>query len=76
MADIFLSYASEHRDRVRFLVERLAGEGWSVWWDSEIHAGPRFDQVMEEEIDKALCVVVLLITERYRRFQRQLPRSE
>ena len=56
MADIFLSYASEDRDRVRPLVESLEEHGWSVWWDREIHAGPRFDQVIEEEIDKAfLC---------------------
>jgi TolB-like protein len=59
MADIFVSYASEDRDRTSSLVERLEEEGWSTWWDREIHAGPRFDQVIEEEINSASCVVVV-----------------
>lgn len=58
MADIFLSYASEDRDRVRSLVETLEAEGWSIWWDPEIHAGRRFDKVIEEQVNKASCVVV------------------
>jgi TolB-like protein len=59
MADIFLSYAAEDRDRVRPLVELLERQGWTVWWDREIHAGPRFDQVIEEALDRASCVVVV-----------------
>ncbi len=59
MADIFLSYASDDRTRVVPLVEAIEARGWSVWWDREIHAGPRFDQVIEEEIAEATCVVVI-----------------
>jgi TolB-like protein/tetratricopeptide (TPR) repeat protein len=59
VTDIFVSYATEDRERVRPLVELLEGEGWSVWWDREIHAGPRFDQVIEEAIEQASCVVVV-----------------
>ena len=59
MTDIFLSYASEDRDRVVPLVDALREEGWSVWWDRELHAGPRFDQVIEEAIDAASCIVVV-----------------
>ena len=33
MADIFVSYASDDRDRVQSLVEALEAEGWTVWWD-------------------------------------------
>ncbi|MCZ6871640.1 MAG: TIR domain-containing protein [Gammaproteobacteria bacterium] len=36
MADIFLSYASEDRERVRPLVAALETGGFSVWWDSDI----------------------------------------
>lgn len=59
MSDIFVSYASEDRERVRPLVAALEREGWSVWWDRELHAGPRFDQAIEEALDAASCVVVL-----------------
>ncbi len=36
MADIFLSYASEDRERVIPLVEALQADGFSVWWDRNI----------------------------------------
>ena len=36
MADIFLSYKREDREKVRPLVEALQTKGWSVWWDTRI----------------------------------------
>lgn len=59
MADIFVSYASEDRDRVRALVDVLEEHGWSVWWDRTLHAGPRFDLEIEKALDAARCVVVV-----------------
>jgi TolB-like protein len=59
MADIFLSYASEDRERARSLVGELERQGWSVWWDRSMHAGPRFDDEIEKALDAARCVVVL-----------------
>jgi len=58
MADIFLSYASEDRDRIQPLVAVLNAEGWSVWWDRELVAGPSFDEKIEAELEAAGCVVV------------------
>ena len=58
MADIFVSYASEDLERVRPLVAALEDRGWSVWWDRQLVAGPRFDEKIEEAIDIARCVVV------------------
>ena len=58
MADIFVSYASEDRDRVRPLVALLENEGWSVWWDRELVVGPSFEAKIQEALDKAKCVVV------------------
>jgi len=58
MADIFLSYATEDRDRIRYLVRALESDGWSVWWDRQIATGESFDRVIEQEIDAASCIVV------------------
>jgi TolB-like protein len=58
VADIFLSYASEDRERVALLVESFERQGWSVWWDRHIDPGQHFDSVIEEQINAARCVVV------------------
>ena len=58
MADIFLSYASEDRELIEPLVEILEAEGWTLWWDRELIAGPSFAQKIQESLDQARCVVV------------------
>lgn len=58
MADIFLSYASEDRDRIGPLVELLEAQGWSVWWDRVLIAGPSFAEKIQEGLDEARCIVV------------------
>jgi hypothetical protein len=59
MADVFLSYASEDRERARRVAHALEVAGWSVWWDRKIVTGRSFDRVIEHEIETAGCVVVL-----------------
>ena len=39
MADIFLSYKREDREKVRPIVDALQAKGWTVWWDTRIGAG-------------------------------------
>ena len=34
--DVFVSYASEDREKVRALVTDLEANGFSVWWDRSI----------------------------------------
>ena len=59
MADIFISYASEDRQRAGALAETLGARGWSVWWDREIPLGQSFDEVIERALAGAKCVIVL-----------------
>ena len=58
MTDIFVSYASEDRERVRPLVERLTAQGWSVWWDRELETGSSFETTIEQALASARCVVI------------------
>ncbi len=59
MGEIFISYAHEDRPRASRLAEALSAKGWSVWWDRTIPPGKTFDQVIEEALDSAKCVIVL-----------------
>jgi hypothetical protein len=59
MSDIFISYASEDRDRVRSLAHALEKKGWSVWWDRRVPAGKSFDEVILEALKKARSVIVV-----------------
>jgi adenylate cyclase len=41
------------------LVEALAAQGWSVWWDPSITPGVEFDNMIAAELDAARAVVVV-----------------
>ena len=59
MSDIFISYASEDRDRLQSLIRALEETGWSVFWDRTIPAGRTWRQVIGEEIEICRCVMVV-----------------
>lgn len=59
MAEIFISYDSADRERVEPLALALEEIGWSVWWDVIIPPGRTFDDVIEEELALADCVIVI-----------------
>lgn len=59
MSDIFVSYTSADRPRVKPLVDALQLQGWSVWWDRTILPGKTWDQVIEAALADARCVIVL-----------------
>jgi formylglycine-generating enzyme required for sulfatase activity len=59
MSDIFISYARQDRPRTEAIAKALEDHGWSVWWDWNIPAGKTFRQVIQEQLDKARCVIVL-----------------
>lgn len=62
MSDIFLSYASENRERVRPLVERLEEHGWDVWWDRDIPKGTDFSDVIDAAIADSRTMIVVWST--------------
>jgi hypothetical protein len=59
MADIFISYSSEDRERAALLARVLDGFGWTVWWDRQIIIGQVFDHAIEHELNNAKSVIVL-----------------
>ena len=59
MSDIFIAYAREDRDRADLLARLFESQGWSVWWDPRLDPGDVFDEVIEDALTRARCVVVL-----------------
>ena len=59
MADIFISYAREDHAQAARLARQFEAQDWSVWWDRTIPTGRTFDEVIEEAIDGAKCIMVL-----------------
>lgn len=59
MADVFVSYKTEDRRRVKPLVDALVGEGFTVWWDTQIGSGAAWRHAIETELNAAKCVIVV-----------------
>ncbi|HKY10123.1 MAG TPA: TIR domain-containing protein, partial [Candidatus Binatia bacterium] len=51
--------ASEDRGRAQMLATVLSNHGWSVWWDRKIPLGKSYDEVIENALAQAKCVIVL-----------------
>lgn len=58
MADVFISYKSRMRPRVRELARAFEELGLTVWFDAELEAGRSFAAVINSELEKARCIVV------------------
>ena len=59
MSDIFLSYATEDRERGRLVYSALADHGWSVFWDRAIPPGKTWRLFLEEQLARARAILVL-----------------
>lgn len=59
MADIFISYSRNDRERCTAIRDILTSLKVSVWFDAGIGAGSSFDREIEREIDAAKALLVL-----------------
>lgn len=59
MADVFISYARESKDRVEAIAHALEAEGFTIWWDAELPPHRTYAEVIDEQIDAAKAVVVV-----------------
>jgi len=56
---IFVSYKREDRRQIEPLIELMAAQGWSVFWDPKIVPGsPNWDMLLERKLMAAKCVLV------------------
>ncbi len=58
MADCFISYKREDRDRVERIAAALRDAGFSVWWDTDLAGGTHWREAIVAELDAARCVLV------------------
>jgi hypothetical protein len=59
MADIFISYKREDKEKAAMLADKLMASGWSVWWDHDLLGGEDYDVVIERELAEAKAVIVI-----------------
>lgn len=59
MADIFISYSRNDRDRCTAIRDALMALKVNVWSDARIGAGSHFDREIEREIEAAKALLVL-----------------
>ena len=59
LADVVVSYKSEERAIVAYLVLLLQAAGFSVWWDKDLEAGSSYDVAIVREIAVAKCVLTV-----------------
>jgi len=57
--EVFISYSSKDRERVRILVDALVRQGIPVWWDQFIVPGQNWENELEQALHRARAVIVL-----------------
>lgn len=59
MADVFISYSKQAVAVTRKLAKDLEEKGVTVWWDTELVAGERFRQRIQEELKACRAAIVI-----------------
>ncbi len=62
MYDIFVSYASEDWERVKFIVKELKKLGWRVFIDKDISPGRNWPSEIKKALEDTRCVLVVWTT--------------
>ena len=57
MTDIFFSYSSADRERVRPIRNALVAQGFEVFWDQQVPAGMDWDTWIRQHLTKSKCVM-------------------
>ena len=58
MADIFFSYSSLDRERVRPIYQALSEQGFDIFWDQSVPAGTDWDRWIRQHLNDAKCAIV------------------
>ena len=57
MTDIFFSYSSADRERVRPIRDALVAQGFEVFWDLQVPAGMDWDTWIRQHLTKSKCAM-------------------
>jgi len=57
MTDIFFSYSSADRDRVRPIRDALVAQGFEVFWDQQVPSGMDWDTWIRQHLAKSRCAM-------------------
>jgi hypothetical protein len=58
MTDVFFSYSSKDRERVRPVRDALAAQGFEVFWDQQVPAGVDWDTWIRQHLASCKCAMV------------------
>src|SRR5215475_6963415 len=58
MTDIFFSYSSADRERVRPVRDALVAQGFEVFWDQQVPAGVDWDTWIRQHLASCKCALV------------------
>ncbi len=58
MSEIFLSYSSDDKTRVRPVFDALIKQGFGVFWDQQLPPGIDWDRWIRDHLDECRCAVV------------------
>jgi hypothetical protein len=62
IADIFFSYSSKDRNRVRAVRDALASQGFEIFWDQSVPPGLDWDTWIRQHLNEAKCALVFWST--------------
>lgn len=58
IADIFFSYSSKDRDRVRVVRDAFVSHGFEIFWDQSVPPGLDWDTWIRQHLNEAKCALV------------------